>query len=165
MPCIVFVGVMVKLAEYYSNFITNGSLLTQFSIPSEHAMVGGHMTVTWQSHDTRMISADHWWLWKQMWRPLHTLYQQLQLLSLLPPPPTHLRWHQTRQQQYSKGGEREHLLPVHLNLHNLNLHTLFICSYWSLTSLSFFWTPLQSSVWTLLALSTSPQPAVINTQV
>ena len=47
-----FVGVMVKLAEYYSNFITSGNLLTQFSIPSEHAMVGGHMTVTCQPHDS-----------------------------------------------------------------------------------------------------------------
>ena len=43
------VGVMVKLAEYYSNFITSGSLLTEFSIPSEHAMVGDHI---WQSHDS-----------------------------------------------------------------------------------------------------------------
>ena len=49
------VGVMVKLAEYYSNFITSGSLLTEFSIPSEHAMVGDHI---WQSHDSHMTVED-----------------------------------------------------------------------------------------------------------
>jgi len=53
-------GVMKKLQEYYSNFVTDGTIYTEFSIPAEHAMVGlhygrscdyGHMMVTGQSHD------------------------------------------------------------------------------------------------------------------
>ena len=48
----ILVGVVKKLAEYYSNFITTGSLVTQFSIPAEHAMVGG---VAPKSSDYHMI--------------------------------------------------------------------------------------------------------------
>lgn len=51
---------MKKLQEYYSNFVTDGTIYTEFSVPAEHAMVGlhygwshdyGHMMVTGQSHD------------------------------------------------------------------------------------------------------------------
>ncbi len=32
-------GVMKKLSQYYSSFITNGDVYSMFSIPAEHAMV------------------------------------------------------------------------------------------------------------------------------
>ena len=41
---------MKKLEEYYSKFVADGNIYTEFSIPAEHAMVGlhyGHMI----SHD------------------------------------------------------------------------------------------------------------------
>ncbi len=33
-------GVMKKLAQYYSSFVTEGDVYSMFSIPAEHAMVG-----------------------------------------------------------------------------------------------------------------------------
>ena len=45
-----FAGVMKKLEEYYSKFVADGNIYTEFSIPAEHAMVSlhcGHMI----SHD------------------------------------------------------------------------------------------------------------------
>ena len=33
-------GVMKKLTEYYSHFVTGGNIATMFSIPAEHSMVG-----------------------------------------------------------------------------------------------------------------------------
>ena len=32
-------GVMKKLGEYYTNFVLGGSMVTEFTIPAEHAMV------------------------------------------------------------------------------------------------------------------------------
>jgi len=45
---------MKKLQEYYSNFVADGNIYTEFSIPAEHAMVGlhyGHMIMVTCSHD------------------------------------------------------------------------------------------------------------------